>query len=100
MSIPERIAQFEAAAARLESSRMGFVRRRPFYIKGFIALTSAGFASFALGGLVGVWLSISATVVSLAGVGMMRVRASELATEILALRREIDRMRAHEAGGA
>jgi hypothetical protein len=46
---------------------------------------------------VGVWGSISATVVSVAGFGMVRRRASELSAEIRALQREIERMRAREA---
>lgn len=91
----ERIAQFEATVHRLESSRAAFIRRGPLYVKGFVALTVSGFAGFAFGTFVGVWLSLSATVVSLTGFGMVRRRASELTTEILALRRELDRMRAH-----
>jgi hypothetical protein len=89
----DRIANFEATVSRLEFSRLAFARRTPLYIKGFLALTLSGFACFALGGLVGVWGSLSATVVSLAGFGMVRVRASELGTEIQTLRQEIDRMR-------
>jgi hypothetical protein len=93
VDLTERLARFEATASRLESGRRAFAHRRPLYIKGFLALTLAGFACFAFGALVGVWGSLSATVVSLAGFGMVRVRASELETEILALRQEIDRMR-------
>jgi hypothetical protein len=100
VDLTERIARFEATASRLESSRRAFVRRRPLYIKGFLALTLSGFACFAFGGLVGVWGSLSATVVSLAGFGMVRARTSELETEILALRQEIDRMRGPRAAAS
>jgi uncharacterized small protein (DUF1192 family) len=93
LDLSERIARFEAAVSRLESHRRAFTRRGPLYTRGFLALTIAGFACFAFGGLVGVWGSLSATVVSLAGFGMVRVRTTELSTEILALRQEIDRMR-------
>jgi uncharacterized small protein (DUF1192 family) len=98
IDLSERIAKFEATISRLESSRRAFARRRPLYIKGFLGLTLAGFACFAVGWLAGVWGSLSATVVSLAGFAMVRVRASELSTEILALRQEIDRMRGQASG--
>jgi uncharacterized small protein (DUF1192 family) len=92
--LSERISRFEAAIARLETSRRRFAGRRPLYVKCFLALTAAGFACFVFGGLVGLWGAISATVVSVAGYGMVRVRSSELEVEIDALQREIDRMRA------
>lgn len=92
--LAERISRFEVEVARLDSSRHAFARRRRLYVKCFLALTAAGFACFAFGGLVGLWGAISATVVSVAGYGMVRVRASELDVQVDALEREIDRMRA------
>ena len=94
VNLSERIARFEATVSRLESSSLTFARRRRLYTGGFLALTFAGFACFAFGGMVGIWGSLSATVVSLAGFGMVRLRASQFSTEIAALRWEIDRMRA------
>jgi len=91
------VAQFEASIARLESSRRQFARRRPLYVKSLLALASAGFACFALGVFVGLWGSISASVVSLAGYGMLRLRASELTSEIETLRHEVARMRGSSA---
>jgi hypothetical protein len=92
-NLAARIAQFEASIARLESSRRAFAARRPLYVRSLLALTAAGFACFALGVFVGLWGSISASVVSLAGYGMMRLRDSELTSEIETLRREVTRMR-------
>jgi hypothetical protein len=90
----DRIALFEAEVARLEATHEAFVRRRPLYDWSFLALMLAGFACFAFGGFVGLWGSISATVVAAAGFGMVRRRDSELSAEVRALRREIERMRA------
>jgi hypothetical protein len=94
LDVSERIPRFEAAIARLETSRRTFAGRRPLYVKCFLALTAAGFACFVFGGLVGLWGAISATVVSVAGYGMVRARASEFDVEIAALQEELDRMRA------
>jgi hypothetical protein len=88
-----RVARFEASIARLESSRSAFARRRPLYIMSLLGLAAAGFGCFAFGSFVGLWGSISASVVSLAGYGMLRLRASELTAEIETLRREVVRMR-------
>lgn len=89
----ERIARFEASVARLDSNRRDFARRRPRYTKSFLALTLAGFACFAFGGYVGLWGSLSASVVSLAGYGMLQFRVKELTSEIDGLQREVKRMR-------
>lgn len=94
IDLSERIGRFEATVARLESSRLAFAGRRPAYMRGFLALTFAGFACFAFGAMVGIWGSLSATVVALSGYGMVRLRASELSAEIATLRREIARMQA------
>jgi hypothetical protein len=88
-----RIARFEASIARLESSRSQFARRRPLYVRSLLALAGAGFACFAFGAFVGLWGAISASVVSLAGYGMLRLRASELTAEIDTMRQEVARMR-------
>jgi hypothetical protein len=88
-----RIARFEASIGRLESNRREFARRRPLYVRSLVALAAAGFACFALGAFVGLWGSISASVVSLAGYGMLRLRSAELTTEIDTLRQEVARMR-------
>ena len=95
--LPARISQFEASVTRLESSRLAFAARRPVYLRSFTALTLAGFACFAFGGFVGIWGSISASFVALAGYGMVRLRDSELRTEIRTLHREIRHMRAQSA---
>jgi hypothetical protein len=91
--VTARAARFEATIARLEVSQRDFARRRPLYVRSLLALACVGFACFAFGAFVGLWGSISASVVSSAGYGMMRLRASELASEIEALRREVARMR-------
>jgi hypothetical protein len=87
------MARFEASIARLEFSRGEFTRRRPLYIKSLLALAGAGFACFAFGVFVGLWGSISASVVSLSGYGMLRLRAKELTAEIDTMQREVARMR-------
>jgi uncharacterized small protein (DUF1192 family) len=92
--LSQRLAMFEATVARLESSSLAFRRNRPLYMRGFLALTLAGFACFAFGAMVGIWGSFSASLVSLAGYGMVHLRTSEFSAQIAALRREIDRMRA------
>jgi hypothetical protein len=91
---------FEAEVTRLEATRQIFARRRPLYDKGFLALILAGFACFAFGGFVGLWGSISAMVVGMAGFGMVRRRAAELSVEVQTLRQEIERMRARGAGAS
>jgi hypothetical protein len=88
-----RVAQFEASIARLEFSRGKFALRRPLYVRSLLALAGAGFACFAFGAFVGLWGAISASVVSLAGYGMLRLRASELTAEIDTMRQEVARMR-------
>jgi hypothetical protein len=92
-NLAARVAQFEASIARLESSRRAFAGRRPLYVGSLLALTAAGFACFAFGVFVGLWGSISASVVSVAGYGMMRLRDAELTSEIETLRQEVTRMR-------
>jgi hypothetical protein len=89
----EKIALYEASVVRLESIRNGYIRRKPRYATAFGALIAMGFACFAFGALMGLWGSICATVVGLAGYGMVGLRIRELKTEIDALRAEIQRMR-------
>lgn len=93
----ERVAKYEAYALRLESVRADYIRRTPLYAKSFVALTIAGFACFAFGGLVGIWGSISATSVSVVGYAMLGVRVRELAAEIKAVRQDAERMRCSES---
>lgn len=95
--VAERVTTYEAAVARLESIRGDYVRRKPLYAKGFIALTTAGFACFAFGGLAGLWGSISATFISVSGYALLHVRLGELKDEIDALRGEVERMRGIES---
>lgn len=97
LDVSERIARFEAEISRLESTSLAFRRHRSRYMRGFLALTSAGFACFAFGPMVGIWGSLSATVVSVAGFGMVRLRTYEFSTQITVLRKEIERMRASAA---
>lgn len=91
--LDERVAKYDEWAAHVELTRDDYVRRLPLYRKGFGLLTVAGFSSFALGGLIGIWLSMSATVVSVLGYLMVKRRIVELDTEAAAVRRDAERMR-------
>jgi hypothetical protein len=99
-NLAARLARFEASIARLESNRRQFAQRRPLYLRSLTALAVAGFACFAFGPFVGLWGSISASVVSLAGYGMLRLRSAELTSEIDTLRVEAARMRGRPTQGA
>ncbi len=92
-STADRITKYEASIRRLESIRGDYIRRRPLYAKSFSVLAVAGFACFAFGALVGLWGSISATLVSVAGYAMVGVRVRELTLEIDTLRGDIERLR-------
>ena len=89
----DRIAKHEANVVRLTSIREEYIRRAPLYAKGFVGLAIAGFACFAFGALPGVWGSISATFVAVAGYAMLGIRIRELEIEIETLRTDIERMR-------
>ncbi len=89
----KRVARYEEWAAHVERTRDDFVRRLPIYRRGFAALTVAGFATFAFGSLVGIWLSMSASVVSVLGYLMVKRRIAELETEAAAVRSDAERMR-------
>jgi hypothetical protein len=91
--LDERLARYEEWAAHVERTRDDYVRRLPLYRKGFGMLTAAGLASFAFGGLVGIWLSTSASFVSVLGYLMVKRRIAELEVEAAAVRSDATRIR-------
>jgi hypothetical protein len=91
--LDKQLARYEEWAAHLERTRDDYVRRLPLYRKGFGLLTAVGFASFSFGGLVGIWLSMSASFVSVLGYLMVKRRIAELETEAAAVRSDVVRMR-------
>ncbi len=91
--LDQRPAKYEEWAAHVERTREDYIRRLPLYRKGFAALTAAGFASFACGGLIGAWLSFSATLVSVVGYLMIKRRIVELEIEAAAVRGDAARLR-------
>ena len=88
----ERLARYREWAAHLEDVRADYLRRTPLYRWGFLALTAAGFACFALGRFAGIWGAGSASFVSACGLAMLRVRVWELDVEIGEMRDEIRRL--------
>jgi hypothetical protein len=93
MQLDTRLARYEEWAAHVERTRSDYIRRLPLYRKGFGMLTAAGFASFAFGGLVGIWLSMSASFVSVLGYLMVKRRITELEIEAAAVRSDVIRIR-------
>ncbi len=95
--IDERIAAYDASVVRLEAIHAGYLRRRTVYQRFFVALSVGGVACFAFGFLAGVWGTISAGLISIAGWFMYKTRVWELASEIEETRREADKMRCGRA---
>lgn len=96
----ELLARYEGWKRHLEATRADYVRRTPTYRWGYLALTAAGFACFAFGRFPGIWGAGSASVVSLCGLAMLRVRLWELDVEIGEMRDEIKRVKRQlDAGG-
>jgi hypothetical protein len=91
--LEKRVARYEEWAAHVERTRDDYVRRLPLYRRGFYVLTAAGFASFAFDTMVGIWLSMSATFVSVTGYLMVKRRITELETEAATVRSDAVRIR-------
>jgi hypothetical protein len=94
-----RLARYEEWAAHVERTRSDYIGRLPFYRKGFGMLTAAGFAGFAFGGLIGIWLSMSAGFVSVLGYLMVKRRITELEIEAAAVRSDAIRIRQSAGSG-
>jgi len=80
--VRERVARYEAKAARLTGVLGDYERRRPIYKWCFIAFTISGYAGFAFGVYPGLWGSLCTTVISVAGYAMVYTRIWELKGEI------------------
>lgn len=88
----DRGARYRQWATHLEGVRADYLRRTPLYRLGFLALTAAGFACFALGTFAGIWGAASASLVSVCGLAMLRVRVWEIDVELRETRAEISRL--------
>jgi hypothetical protein len=90
----ERIARYEAKAARLTGALRDYERRTPIYRKAFIAFTLSGYTGFAFGMYPGLWGALSTTVIGFAGYGMLHTRLWELRGEIAETVEEVALLRA------
>lgn len=91
--VRERIARYEARAARLEGTLADYRRREPTYRRVFGAMLVAAAASFAFGWLPGMWTTVSAIVIAGGGSVMLKGRLWEVQADVTATREEIANLR-------
>ncbi|MDB4931307.1 MAG: hypothetical protein JWM10_3791 [Myxococcaceae bacterium] len=89
----ERIARYEARAARADKTLADYRRTLPTYRRVFAALLVFGVACFGLGRLPGLWATVSAVVISGGGYAMLLGRLWEVEADVTATRHEIAQLR-------
>jgi hypothetical protein len=97
-ALAERVAKYEASLARLEAIRGEYIRKKPIYLRAFVAMTLAGIACFAFGVFPGIWATLSTAFVGVTGYKMVKIRINELKSEIQNVREDIERLRATASG--